>query len=150
MDGDLARKTGALRAARQLNPDRRNTPMSPQEPPLACILEAIPEAERSAHVTLASELFGQRVQERQDMPHGYAFRFSPDTLAELARFLTNERRCCPFLSFEIAIASSGGPVWLRITGPEGTREFLATELPGVRCARTRSAKLEESAPQKRP
>lgn len=124
--------------------------MSPQEPPLACILEAIPEAERSAHVTLASELFGQRVQERQDMPHGYAFRFSPDTLAELARFLTNERRCCPFLSFEIAIASSGGPVWLRITGPEGTREFLATELPGVRCARTRSANLEESAPQKRP
>ena len=104
--------------------------MDPQEPPLACILGAIPEAERSAHVTLASELFGQRVQERQDVPHGYAFRFSPDTLSELARFLTNERRCCPFLSFDIAIASNGGPVWLHITGPEGTREFLAAELPG--------------------
>jgi hypothetical protein len=49
---------------------------------------------------------------------------------ELARFLTNERRCCPFLSFDIAIASNGGPVWLHITGPEGTREFLAAELPG--------------------
>jgi len=104
--------------------------MNPREPSLACILGAIPETERSAHVALASELFGQRVQERQDVPHGYAFRFSPDTLSELARFLTNERRCCPFLSFDIAIASNGGPVWLRITGPEGSREFLASELPG--------------------
>jgi hypothetical protein len=46
------------------------------------------------------------------------------------RILLEPRRCCPFLSLDIAIASNGGPVWLHVTGPEGTREFLATELPG--------------------
>ena len=106
--------------------------MGAQDIPLACIVDAIPEHERVAHFALASDLFGQRVQERQDVPQGYAFRFSPDTFDDVARFLSNERRCCPFLSFDIAIAASGGPVWLRITGPEGARAFLAAELPGVK------------------
>ncbi len=55
---------------------------------------------------------------------------SKPTRSWISRFLSNERRCCPFLSFEVAIAPHGGPVWLRLTGPVGTREFLATELPG--------------------
>ena len=105
--------------------------MTPQAPSLACILGAIPEAERSAHVALASELFGQRVQERKDVPHGYAFRFSPDTLSELARFLTNERRCCPFLSFDIAIASSGGPAGVASHRGAGRHPGV----PGDRAAR---------------
>jgi hypothetical protein len=105
--------------------------MGAQDVPLVGIVDAIPENERSAHFSLASELFGRRIHEKKDLRDGYAFRFSPDTFDELARFLSNERRCCPFLSFDIAIASNGGPVWLHITGPEGTREFLAAELPGV-------------------
>ena len=102
-----------------------------QHMPLACLVDAIPEHERSAHFRLASELFGHQAEERKDVPNGYAFRFSPDTLEQVARFLSNERRCCPFLSFEIAIASGGGPLWLHITGPDGAREFLAAELPSV-------------------
>lgn len=104
-------------------------------PPLACVMDAIPEAERAAHVALASVLFRKRVQEWRDLPNGYAFRFEPDALMDLARFLENERRCCPFLSFDVALASDGGPVWLRITGPEGARELLAEELPGLSTSR---------------
>lgn len=90
----------------------------------------MPEPEREAHVRLAGELFGRRVQERRDLPDGYAFRFEPDAREGLARFVANERRCCPFLSFTI---SAAGPshVWLEIAGPTGTREFLAAELPGI-------------------
>jgi hypothetical protein len=52
-------------------------------------------------------------------------------LEELARFISKERRCCPFLRFEIVIMPGGGPLWLEMTGPEGTRQFLAAELPGI-------------------
>ena len=102
--------------------------------PLACVMAAIPAAERSSHSALASALFVERVQERRDLPDGYAFRFEADALVDLARFLVNERRCCPFLSFEIAVAPNDGPVWLRLTGPDGTRELLAQELPAPTAA----------------
>jgi hypothetical protein len=66
--------------------------------------------------------------ERREWKEGYAFRFSPDAFDALARFVANERKCCPFLHFEIAVESAG-PVWLRLTGPSGTRAFLDAELP---------------------
>jgi hypothetical protein len=93
-------------------------------------MDAIPEGERAAHAALASGLFAKLVRERRDVPGGYAFRFEADRLADLARFVANERRCCPFLSFRIELAPDEGPVWLRITGPPGTRQLLAQELPG--------------------
>ena len=105
--------------------------------PLACVMEAIPEAQRPAHVALVSALFTECVQERRDLPDGYAFRFQADMLVDLASFVANERRCCPFLAFEITLAPNGGPVWLWMTGPDGTRELLAEELPGLRDARRR-------------
>lgn len=49
-------------------------------------------------------------------------------LASVARFVANERKCCPFVSFSIEV-SGDGPVWLRMTGPAGTRECLEAELP---------------------
>jgi len=42
--------------------------------------------------------------------------------------MENERRCCPFMTFEVVVAPSSGPIWLRMTGPEGTREVLRAEL----------------------
>jgi hypothetical protein len=100
------------------------------ESALHCILDAIPEPERNAHVRLAGELFGRRAQERRDLPDGYAFRFEPDALEALARFVANERHCCPFLAFTISAAGQSH-VWLEIAGPTGTREFLAAELPRI-------------------
>jgi hypothetical protein len=36
------------------------------------------------------------------------------------------RQCCPFLRFAITVEPGNGPIWLEMTGPEGTKEFLAT------------------------
>ncbi|HEY7038586.1 MAG TPA: hypothetical protein VID28_07040 [Methylomirabilota bacterium] len=107
--------------------------------PLACIMDAIPETERGTHIALTSALFTERVQERRDVSEGYAFRFPADAFADLARFLANERRCCPFLSFKITLAPNSGPIWLRITGPMGTRALLAAELPALDASRPASA-----------
>lgn len=96
--------------------------------PLACAPGTIPPAERAAHFALAAELFGGAVQERRELADGYAFRFAPERLDGVMRFVANERLCCPFLEFVITVSPSGGPVWLRMTGPEGTRAFLAAEM----------------------
>jgi hypothetical protein len=95
---------------------------------LACVPSAIPAPERQGHFALARELFGVRAAERIALPNGYAIRFSADAFEALARFVANERKCCPFVSFEITLAHESGPLWLRMTGPEGTRDVLDAEL----------------------
>ena len=96
--------------------------------PLACTPGAIPAEARPAHFALAAELFGADVRERRELADGYAFRFAPDRLERVMRFVSNERLCCAFLEFGITVAPADGPVWLRMTGPDGTRAFLAAEL----------------------
>ena len=33
-------------------------------------------------------------------------------------------RCCPFLRFVVTAEPNGGPIYLEVTGPPGTRELL--------------------------
>ena len=103
-------------------------------PPLACVPGAISAAERPAHFALLTHLFGV-AHERIEIANGYAFRFDADAFDDVARFVTNERRCCPFLNFSIELSRDGGALWLRLTGPSGTREFLDAELPRQSSAR---------------
>jgi hypothetical protein len=97
--------------------------------PLVCRPDAIPLLQRAGHFALACKLFqrlGEMVEERDD---GYTFRFTADAFEPLARFVANERRCCPAIRFEIQVGAGGGAIELRMSGPAGAREFLAAELP---------------------
>jgi len=99
------------------------------EPPvLACIPAAIPAVRRNRHFRLGQELFTRRAVERRDLDEGYEFRFSRNQFEDVAHFVADECRCCPFLAFDLSIAPDSGPLWLRITGPAGTRALLDTEL----------------------
>jgi hypothetical protein len=98
--------------------------------PLACVPGAIAAEERPAHFALIARLFGTVARERADTPGGYSFSFPPEAFGDVARFVANERKCCPFLTFELTVAPPDGAVVLRLTGPEGTRAFLDAELPG--------------------
>jgi hypothetical protein len=42
----------------------------------------------------------------------------------LAQLITFERECCPFLRFSLRLEPANGPLWLELTGPEGTKVFL--------------------------
>ena len=97
--------------------------------PLACVPGAIPAEARRAHFALLSRLFGAELREWGDVPGGRAYRFDADAFDDVARWAANERRCCPFLTFALELAPDGGPLWVRLTGPEGTRTFLEAELP---------------------
>ena len=61
------------------------------------------------------------------LPDGMRWRFRPSTelLTALVTTIDAERRCCRFLRFEVAVEPDEGPLSLTVTGPAGTREFLA-------------------------
>jgi hypothetical protein len=101
---------------------------TPGAPELVCLPSAIASAERQAHFALARELFDRRAEERTALSNGYVVRFHSDVFEAVARFVANERKCCPFMSFELTISPDSGPLWLRMTGPEGTRSVLDAEL----------------------
>ena len=110
---------------------RTDTPPAGAEVPLACVPGAIPAAERPAHFRLLTRLFTTAARERQRLDDGYAFRFDAGAFEELARWIANERRCCPFLEFDVRLAPGDGPIWVQLTGPAGTHEFLDAELSGA-------------------
>lgn len=81
---------------------------------LAGVPGAIPEAERPAHFALITRLAREATRERKDIPNGYAFRYDPEAFDDVARWVTNERRCCTFLTFTIEVSAHNGPLWVRL------------------------------------
>jgi hypothetical protein len=72
----------------------------------------------------------QRVTERHELANGLRMCFAADseTLDRVVRAIDAERQCCRFLQFTLSVAADGGPITLDLTGPDGTREFLAAIL----------------------
>jgi hypothetical protein len=99
---------------------------------LACVPGAIPLTERPAHFELLSRLSGSDARERGEHPDGCAFRFDADAWSDISRWIDNERRCCPFRSFDVRVAAAEGEIRVRLSGPAGVRAFLDAELPALR------------------
>lgn len=94
---------------------------------IACDLTAIASDQRAAHEALAERLF-KTAQQVNELPNGYAFRFTADDYLAIVSFVTHERLCCPFFTFEVEVDAERGPIWLRLTGREGVKEYLWSEL----------------------
>ena len=93
-------------------------------PAVACRLDAIAPPERRRHAELLAELRAA-VEEVRELPDGLAFRFADEGAAVLEEWLPLEKLCCPFLDLS---RDGAAPSWLRVTGPEGAKEFLRSEL----------------------
>ncbi len=67
-----------------------------------------------------------QVQEVKSLDSGYALRFEStnEIIDELTRLIQLERNCCQFLEFNLRVLPEQGPIWLELSGPEGTKEFL--------------------------
>src|SRR5262247_2290093 len=93
--------------------------------PVAC--ELTPAEMTARRDTLLPSLLAQAA-ERMPLPNGFRWRFaaSGEFLAAAAATMNTERQCCRFLRFVLIIEPDGGPIWLEITGPQGTAEFLQT------------------------
>jgi hypothetical protein len=94
---------------------------------VACSLSEPDLAKRRAG--LLTDL-ARRRQEASWLPEGMTLRYSSEegTLALLGEFIQLESQCCPFLRFQLTVEARGGSIWLELTGPPGTREFLAHEV----------------------
>ena len=72
----------------------------------------------------------RQVLERKELPDGYSFRFpgTDQVLDELIEFIKTERTCCEFFHFTLSVNSDKQAVWLTLTGTEGVKAFITTEL----------------------
>jgi hypothetical protein len=97
------------------------------ELPIACTLSA--EALSARRQGLLTEL-SRVAASREELSNGIrlSFTVSDETLSAIFKTVAAERRCCEFLRFEVTVEPAGGPVKLDLTGPQGTREFLAALL----------------------
>jgi hypothetical protein len=93
-----------------------------------CNIGALTPAERAHHKQLSEKLMAAR-RDIVESPKGYEFQFSPSdvTLAELAEWVVNEAKCCPFFDFHIDLENKGTLLCLRLTGEEGIKIFISSE-----------------------
>jgi hypothetical protein len=93
--------------------------------PITCKLTSPELQERKA--TVVAEL-KTLLLEKENGRHGVKLKFeaTEQMLDKLTTFVKTERLCCDFLTFTITIEENF--VWMDLTGPEGTREFLEAEV----------------------
>jgi hypothetical protein len=96
---------------------------------VACRLDAFDASGRAQHGQLVTEIL-TAMSDVEELADGYALRFpaTPFLFLRLARWIELERACCPFLTIRLEIerARAAYRVWL--TGPEGAKDVLRTEL----------------------
>ena len=95
--------------------------------PVSCTLS--PDVLKAPREALLSDLLG-RADEHDELYDGHRLRFASarDTLSLIARAVEAVRESCRFLSVHIAVEPDGGPIWLALTGPSGTRECVSALL----------------------
>lgn len=92
--------------------------------PVACTLTA---AELAARRNRLLPALLTRADGQEPVPGGFRWRFCPasDLLKQAVAVIDAERRCCRFFRFLLIVEPGEGPVWLEVTGPEGTQESLS-------------------------
>jgi len=123
-----AEQKKAAKSQPQAENKMSNEKQNENETPFACSLTALTATERAHHSDLSKELHSA-VKDIRGLDNGYAFQLSGDakTISMVAEWISLERLCCPFFTFQLEVASEGKPMWLRMTGREGVKEFMRTE-----------------------
>jgi hypothetical protein len=93
-----------------------------------CNLKAFTPTERTRHEQLSKNLREARI-EIKELSNGFAFGLRADavSLADLAEWVSGERKCCPFFDFGIHFDGDGGPLWLELKGKDGVKQFVRSE-----------------------
>ncbi len=99
-----------------------------KELPIACDMTALNAAQRERQQVLMRK-FHTSIQETEEMDDGYAFRLEADaaTILAAAEFITIERLCCPFFTFELVVGPVGDPLRLKVSGRAGVKQFIEAE-----------------------
>ena len=92
---------------------------------IACKLTSPELQKRKAEVI---EILKTKILEKQELADGYKYKFAgtDQLLDEITSFIKSERLCCDFFVFVLTI--SDDEIWLSVTGPDGAKEFIKTEM----------------------
>src|SRR4051794_37346551 len=95
----------------------------------ACDIFALSPEDRQRHKVLL-QTFRPAAHDVLELPDGYRFKLSTEAIrfVDAAEWIDLERRCCPFLRFQLSIAGDENTITLAITGPPGVKPFIETEL----------------------
>ena len=96
------------------------------ESPFACNQNALTQAERDRHFKELGPLLRSMKKSVHELKNGYEFQFASDekTFQLVSEWAIQESRCCPFFRIELRLESEGGPLWMKLTGREGTKDFI--------------------------
>jgi hypothetical protein len=109
-------------------PTKLESPKMTKESKFYCNTKALNPIERTQYKALTDKLIANR-KDIIETEKGYEFQFGPSTvsLAELAQWVVNESKCCPFFDFHIDLEREGKLLCLRLTGDEGIKAFIRAE-----------------------
>jgi hypothetical protein len=95
----------------------------------ACNALALSQEVRKRHFEELEPALLKLTKSTRELPDGYEFEFPADNSAYqlLTEWTFQERLCCPFFDIELRFDREGGPLWLRLTGRPGTKEFIKAE-----------------------
>jgi hypothetical protein len=99
--------------------------------PLACNALALSPEARKRHFEEVGPALLKLKKSTRELPDGYEFEFPADktTWQLLSEWVIEERLCCPFLDIDVRFTREGGPLWLRLAGRPGTKEFIKEDFP---------------------
>jgi len=99
------------------------------ESPFACNAFALSPEVRKRHFENLGPSLLKLTKSRRELPDGYEFELPADnkTYQLLTEWAFQERLCCPFFDIDLRFDREGGPLWLRLTGRSGTKEFIKEE-----------------------
>jgi len=105
--------------------------------PFACNALALSPEVRKRHFEELGPALLKLKRSTRELPDGYELELPADNTIELPadnrtyQLLTEwafqERLCCPFLDIGLRFDRESGPLWLRLTGRPGTKQFIKEE-----------------------
>jgi hypothetical protein len=96
--------------------------------PLVCNEAALTAAQRERLGLLLKEFRADK-KEVKELPNGYAIRLpcETSTIMDVAEYMTLVRSCSPYVGATLQVGAEDGPVWLKLTGPEGVKQQARIE-----------------------
>ena len=104
--------------------------MKPNEltkPALVCKLTS-PELQHRKKITIIE--IKTLLLHKVETEDGFRYKFNgTDAVIDfLTNFVKTERLCCDFFNYELSIRDANSFLWLALSGPEGGKDFINTEL----------------------
>ena len=95
----------------------------------ACNAFALSPEVRKRHFEEVGPALLKLKRSMRELPDGYELELPADnkTYQLLTEWVFQERLCCPFFDIALRFDRENGPLWLRLTGRLGTKEFIKEE-----------------------